>query len=372
MSAAENGPWTLGEYELHEVVSSDLVSSTYRAARSRGGSDSRRADDVALRVVRTELAPHTRAVKGFLHVNERVAAIDHPHLLRIVDVGTQQGDPLVATVWREGMPLSQLLLESAPLDPRQVLRLGGQLAEALDTVHADGIVHGNVGLQTVWIKHRRGSRMSPGAAVTGFGTTHLLAAILPELDDRAAAVDLLFVAPEQLQGEPAGPRTDQYALAGVVFTALTGTTPFRGETNNALFGAQLYTDPPRATAVRDDLDPGWDEVFARALAKDPNDRYDNCRTLLLAAGRCAPVAGQRHHAAVSRSWEPRTGSPAGQPTADAAPPRADGVRPRRRLLRLSLVVLLVMALAFLGLQFGDGLIPLGHATAAALAAGATP
>ncbi len=320
MSAVEDGPWELGAYEPHDVVLTDLVSTTSRATAARAGEGVRTGQDVALRVVHPRLSSRARAVRGFLDVNERVAAIDHPHVLRVVDVRTDQGVPMVASVWRDGRALSDLLLESAPLPVREVLRLGGQLAEGLDTVHGHGVVHGTVGPQTVWIKHRPGSRVPPSAALTGFGSTYLLGQILRDIDDDPASVDLLFVAPEQLRGEVAGPHTDQYALACLLFTALTGTTPFRGASHHSLFAAHLWDEPPSATAVRDDLGRGWDDLFRRALAKDPQERFDNCRTLLLAAGRTA------------RSSAPGAPQPSARPTDEAPPaPRpADGdAAPRR-------------------------------------------
>jgi hypothetical protein len=292
VSAVEHGPWELGAYETHDVVLTDLVSTTSRATAARDRDGVRAGQAVALRVVHPRLATRERAVRGFLGVNERVAAIDHPHVLRVVDVTVDHGAPMVASVWRDGRALSDLLLESAPLPAREVLRLGGQVAEGLDTVHEHGVVHGTVGPQTVWVKHRRGSRVPPSAALTGFGSTYLLGQILREIDDEPASVDLLFVAPEQLQGEVAGPRSDQYALACLLYTALTGTTPFRGGSHHSLFAAHLWDDPPLATAARDDLAPAWDDLFRRALAKRPQDRFDNCRTLLLEAGRCTrPAAG---------------------------------------------------------------------------------
>ncbi|MBW3604708.1 MAG: serine/threonine protein kinase [Actinobacteria bacterium] len=347
MSAAPQQPRSFAGYDLHEVAVADLVSSTCRA--SPVSDEGARGEDVALRVVHQRLIRHRRAVDGFLHVNNRVAAIDHPHMLRLTDVGADGGVPYAASVWRDGIPLSALLLESAPLDTRDVLRLGGQLAEALDTVHGRGIVHGTVGLPSVWIKRRRASRVPPSAALTAFGTSHLLAPILDTIEDDEASVELLFIAPEQLHGEPAGPAADQYALACVLFTALTGTTPFRGDSNNELFGAHLFTEPPDATAVRDGLDPAWNDVFGRALAKDPAERFENCRTLLLAAGRCAHGAGGRPRPAATSPRPQAAGKVPVTPVAST-----DDVASswwRRRLLRIVLTVALLVMLAVLAMLF---------------------
>jgi serine/threonine protein kinase len=326
------GSSAFGGYVLHDVVASDLVTTTYRATPEGSG----RPGDVALRLVDERLAGQSRAVKGFLHVNQRIAEIDHPHVLRVVDLGRHGGVPYAATAWRDGLRLADLLLEAAPLDIADVLRLGGQLAEALDTTHDHGIVHGTVGLATVWIRRRPGSRVPPAAALTAFGTSHLLAPLLPDLDDEAAAVELLFVAPEQLRGHPAAPASDQYALGCLMFTALTGTTPFRGETNSDLFGAHLFGEVPAATAARPGLDPAWDDVFARALAKDPDERYDNCRTLLLAAGRCS-------------SRRPTRPAPATLPVVTASPrvddePAGEGSRWPLRVVLIALLLLMLLVI----------------------------
>ena len=334
--AVPDEPSTFGAYRLADVVVSDLVSVTYRASPL---GDPQRGD-VALRLVADRVRGNSRAVKGFLHVNQRIAEVDHPHLLQVVDVGTHDGTPYTATAWRNGLLLADLLLESAPLDAADTVRLCGQLAEALDTAHANGIVHGTVGLSTVWIKRRPGGRVPPSAALTGFGTSHLLAPIIHEVEDAEADRELLFVAPEQLNGEPAGPAADQYALACTMFTMVTGTTPFRGESNNDLFGAHLFSAPPAASSVREGLAAGWDEVFATALAKDPNDRYDNCRTLLLAAGQQTRRTGGRP------SQRAETGEKVER---QPVPVRVeidedDDDESRRRTLRIVLLVLLVLAL----------------------------
>ncbi|HEX6257370.1 MAG TPA: serine/threonine-protein kinase [Euzebyales bacterium] len=321
-------PTSLGTYTLQSVVGSDLTTTTYRAIDDVG-------TPVALRVVDDAVAGHARAVKGFLHVNRRVSAVAHPHLLTVVDQGTVGGTPYAATTWRDGVSLGDLLLEAAPLDIDDALRLGGQLAEALDAIHHHGIVHGTVGLPSVWIRRRPGSRVPPSAAVTGFGTSHLLGPVLQGVEDDPAAPDLLFVAPEQLQGQPAGPASDQYALACILYTALTATTPYQGETNNDLFGAHLFGQARPITELRQDLDDRWDALFARALSKDPEERYDNCRTLLLEAGRC----GRRRPAREVSSARPVAVS--------AADDVAEFEPAPRRTLRIVLIVLLLVVLGLL-------------------------
>jgi serine/threonine protein kinase len=337
-------PTSFGAYTLRSVVGTDLTTTTYRAVDDAGAP-------VALRVVDDAVAAHPRAVKGFLHVNHRVADVAHPYLLTVVDRGTVAGVPYAATTWRDGLSLGDLFLEAAPLAVDDALRLCGQLAEALDALHGHGIVHGTVGLPSVWIRRRPGSRVPPSAALTSFGTSHLLGPVLHTVEDDEAARDLLFVAPEQLQGQPAGPASDQYALACILYTALTAMTPYRGDTNNDLFGAHLFGEARPVTELVEHLDERWDALFARALSKDPEERFDNCRTLLLEAGRCG------------RRRPPPVASPA-RPVVVASDADVSEFEPApRRTLRLVLVVLL---LAVLGLLAAVQLGALGDSGGAAL------
>jgi len=338
-------------HALHEVAVRDLVSTTYRATSIGPTERPVTSQLVALRVIGDGFAGRRDAVDRFLHANGEVSAIDHPHVLRVIEVGRHRSRPYVASVWRDGMPFEHLLATHAPLPVWVVLRLGGQLAEALDTLHGHGIVHGTVGVRSVWIKSRRRGQPSVSAAVTSFGTGHLLGAALRNAGDADAATDVFCAAPEQVRDGRTDPCSDQYALACLLFMALTGAPPFAAPTNKALFRAHASTVPPLISGRRPDLDAAWDEVFRRALDKDPGARFENCRTLMREAGRCAPP-GDRGPASSS----PTTG-PAGRvagpvagvagPVAQPAGPVAQPKRARRPWLRGALVGLLIAVVAVL-------------------------
>lgn len=316
----------------------DLVSTTYRATPVRTDERPVMSQLVALRVIGDGLLAEPRAVQGFLRANERVSTVDHPHVLRVVDVGEHQSRPYVASVWRDGVPMDQLLADHAPLPVWVVLRFGGQLAEALDTLHGHDIVHGTIGVRSVWVKSRRRGQPSSSVAVTSFGTGHLLAAALRNAGDADATRDLLCVAPEQVRDARTDAFSDQYALACLLFMALTGAPPFVAPTNKDLLREHLSTAPPAVSGMRPELDPAWDEVFSRALDKDPQARFENCRTLVRAAGRCAsPDAGGQVQAAVAPA-SPSVGDDAAVPV---SPPQPQ--RPRRRWLRGALMACLLIA-----------------------------
>lgn len=349
MTGQPSGVKRFGQHALHDVAMRDLVSTTYRATPVGTSERSATSQLVALRVIGDGLAADQDAVDGFLRVNGSVSTVDHPHVLRVVDVGRHQSRPYVASVWRDGVPIDQLLAGHAPLPIWVVLRLGGQLAEALDTLHSHDIVHGTVGVRAVWIKSRRRGQPSSSAAVTSFGTGHLLGAALRNAGDADAASDLFCVAPEQVQDGRTDAFSDQYALACLLFWALTGAPPITATTNKALFRAHTFAVPPAVTSMRPDLDPAWDQVLRRALDKDPSARFENCRTLVRAAGRCAqPDDGAQ--ALTPPVWARGSKPAAGGPVSVPQPDRT-GHGGLRRALVGCLVVAVVVVLVLLVIQW---------------------
>lgn len=324
----------------------DLVSTTYRATPTGTAERSATSQLVALRVIGDGLMIAQDAADGFLRTNSRVSKVDHPHLLRVIDVGRHEERPYVASVWRDGVPLEQLLASHAPLPMWVVLRLGGQLAEALDTLHSHDIVHGTLGVRSVWIKTRRRGQPASNAVVTSFGTGHLLGAALRNAGDADAASDLFCLAPEQLRDGRTEPSSDQYALACLLFMALTGAPPFAAPTNKALFREHLSAVPPSVGSVHPELDPAWDDVFSRALDKDPSARFENCRTLLRAAGRCAASDDGKQKAP---AWS-ATSEPAAEVPVSVARPNPPRRRWLRNVLAGCLVVVVVIMLTLVAMQ----------------------
>jgi serine/threonine-protein kinase len=354
VTAEANVPSRFGRFALHELVQRDLVSATYRASIEPGSGEPHLHQQVALRIADDGLARHERAAEGFLRANRRVAALDHAHLLRVVDVGRAEGLPYVATMWRDGVALGDLL-DGPHVPVWAALRMAGQLAEALDTVHEHQLVHGTVGMRTVWVKHRRRDQHAASALLTGFGTGYLLASLLQRAEDPGDVTDVLCVAPEQLLGEVAEPATDQYALACLLYTLLTGTPPFPGDTAQDVFAGHLDLAPPRATDGRGDLDPAWNDVFDRALAKRPSQRFDNCRMLVRAAADCTPPRDEELRQTSAAAWMPRTmRPPEPDPFPHAPIVEEPDERPRRRhvVVMMAIATLLVAVLTVVAVRAG--------------------
>ena len=181
------------------------------------------------------------------------------------------------------------------------LRTLAQVADALDAAHRRGLVHRDVKPANILLDDER------HAYLTDFGISKQLSSQSTATEQVVGTLD--YMAPERIRGERADGRTDQYALACVLYECLTGTPPFRRETEAETMWAHMQGEPPAVPGH-----PELDTVIAKGLAKDPDDRYDTCTALIDAA---RPPAGARR------------AQPAGAPE-DAAPPERD---PRRRARR---------------------------------------
>ncbi|NMO89019.1 serine/threonine protein kinase [Actinomycetospora sp. TBRC 11914] len=289
------------------------MSTVYRA------TDTRLDRRVALKVIDPALAGDDEFRARFLDEARNTSAVDHPHVVPLYDVDRAPGPGgeerlYIAMRFVDGRDLASLI-GGRPLAPERALRLLDQVADALDAVHAHGLVHLDVKPANVLVEGRAGSEH---AYLADFGLTHRGAT-----GHRTGAGDFLgsptYAAPEHLRGEPVDARTDLYSLGCVLFTCLTGRAPYRG-TVTEVIDAHLAGQVPAATAVLATAAAGApplgrevDELVRRALAADPAARPGSARELVAAA-----------RAALARRPGPPRHPREGNPGAD----RATGSSPR--------------------------------------------
>jgi len=249
--------------------------------------DTRLDRDVAVKLLPPMLAANPQFRARFEREAKSVSALNHPHICAIHDVGsaTIKGEELHYLVLElvDGESLAQRLAKG-PLPLPDVLRLGAQVAQALDAAHRAGIVHrdlkpGNVMLTRAGAKlldfglaARPGDGPDPVAAQSSLHTE-----AKPLTEQGTIVGTFQYMAPEQLEGQAADARTDIFALGAVLYEMATGRRAFEGKTRTSLIAAIVSSEPPPISSVQGMSPPALDHVVRKCLEKDPEDRWQSAR-----------------------------------------------------------------------------------------------
>jgi serine/threonine protein kinase len=258
-------------YRLVEQVGRGGMAMVFRA------QDERLGRPVALKILPPELAADGEFRERFARESRAAAALDDPHIIPVYEAGQDGGVLFIAMRYVSGGDVRTALRRSGPMSIARTTSIISPVASALDTAHAAGLLHRDVKPANILIDAR--PRRPDHVYLSDFGlakstTAAPTAASLTGTGVFLGTVD--YMSPEQLQAKPVDGRTDQYALACTAFELLAGAPPFRRDDIAAGIAAQIFDPPPTLSALRPDLPPGIDRVFATALAKSPQDRFPGC------------------------------------------------------------------------------------------------
>jgi tRNA A-37 threonylcarbamoyl transferase component Bud32/streptogramin lyase len=227
---------------------------------------------VALKLLAPELAEDERFRERFLRESKIAASLDHPSIVPVYDAGEAEGQLFIAMRYVVGSDVEHLLRETGGLEPKRALQLAGQLADALDFAHARGLVHRDVKPSNALLDSNEHVYLSD------FGLTK-------SASDRNAATatgrivgTIDYAAPEQIEGRTVDGQADVYSLGCLLYECLSGQVPYPRDSELAVLWAHLHDPIPRMPRY-----PALDAVIAKALAKDPDQRFQSCRELVEAA-----------------------------------------------------------------------------------------
>jgi YVTN family beta-propeller protein len=260
-----------GAYMLGPVVGRGGMGVVYQAQHVHLGRT------VALKLLAPELSRSEDFRARFLRESRLAAELDHPGIVTVYDAGEVNDVLFIAMRFVRGTDLAALIQQRGPLPPDETLSILHQVATALDAAHASGLVHRDVKPANVMIEGQR-------CYLADFGLTKRASSDSMQLTAAGQFLGTVdYVAPEQIEGRPTDGRADQYALGCVLFECLTGSRPYPRDSQVAIIFAQLREPPPRPCELRPDLPPAIDMVVAKAMAKDPIERYSTCAEFVAAA-----------------------------------------------------------------------------------------
>jgi TolB-like protein/Flp pilus assembly protein TadD len=313
---------TLGPYKIVAPLGAGGMGEVYRA------HDTRLGRDVAIKVLSPHLAARPDVRARFEREARTISQLNYPHICTLYDIGRQEGTDYLVMELLEGETLAHRL-EKGPLPVADVLRLGGQIATALDAAHRAGVVHrdlkpGNVMLTKAGAKLMDFglARAASVAAAPGL-LTESPTVSRPLTQEGHIVGTFQYMAPEQLEGREADARSDIWALGCVLYEMVTGKRAFEGASQASLTAAIMDREPQLITELQPVTPPVLERAVHQCLAKDPDERWQSAGDL-----------------ARELTWIAEARSRAGAPTLVAAS--------SRRFRRLAWAGMLVAAVAVAG------------------------
>jgi serine/threonine-protein kinase len=348
-------------YELGETLGYGGMSEVHR------GMDTRLGRDVAVKVLRADLARDPQFQLRFRREAQNAAALNHPAIVAVYDTGEVQSDfgplPYIVMEYVEGQTLREIVKTQGPISQQRVIEVMADVCAALDFSHKHSIIHRDVKPANIMI-NRAGA-----VKVMDFGIARALGEGQNVTQTAAVIGTAQYLSPEQARGEAVDARSDVYAAGCVLFELLTGEPPFTGDTPVAVAYQHVREDPRRPSELNPQVSPALDSIVLKALSKNPANRYQSAAEMRADLVRVR--AGQAPLAPTVMSEDERTALLASPPTGHtrringtrhvpALPPEAawdDDLPERRTRRRVAIGVasaLMVALVAFVGYLIFSG------------------
>jgi serine/threonine-protein kinase len=276
----------LGPYEIVAAIGAGGMGEVYRAR------DTRLNRDVAIKVLPEHLAGDPQALGRFESEAKAVAALCHPNILVLHDIGSANSTNYAVTELLEGETLRERL-SRGPVPWRKAAEYGAAIAQGLAAAHSRGIVHQDIKPANIFLT-------SDGRVkILDFGLAQVRSAP-SESDDtvplteasRTVLGTIGYMSPEQVRGEPAQPASDIFALGCVLYEMVTGRRAFSGKSATEIMAAVLKEDPPAVGDSGKASSPELNRVIERCLAKSPAQRFHSAEDLAFALASLSTSSGQ--------------------------------------------------------------------------------
>jgi eukaryotic-like serine/threonine-protein kinase len=271
-----------GRYDVLSRIGSGGMADVYLA------QDQLLGRQVALKLLQHRFAEDQEFVERFRREASSAAGLSHPHVVAVFDRGEWDGTYYIAMEYLPGRTLKAVVREQGPMDPASAIEIVIQILLAAKFAHQRGIIHRDLKPHNVILDDEGRVKVTDfGIARAGASDMTLTGSIMGTAQ---------YLSPEQAQGQTVSETSDIYAVGIVLYELLTGAVPFDGETAVSIALQQVSAQPPPPSLLNPAVSPQLDAVVARALAKDPRERFVDAAEFILAlqsarAGVPAPLTG---------------------------------------------------------------------------------
>ena len=270
----------LGPYEVIAPLGSGGMGEVYRAR------DSRLNRDVAIKIIPPSVAEHPEALARFERESRAVAALSHPNILTIYDVGQSNGQPYAVMELLEGETLGARI-GHAPMPVRKAVDIAAQIARGLAAAHDKHISHRDLKPENVFLTSTGSVKildfgLARGGAEPSELTRFDSPTVAPETTPGTVLGTVGYMSPEQVRGEPTDHRTDIFSLGCVLYEMLTGRRAYRRDTAAETMSAILRDEPEDPATFNVNVAPAVLRTLRRCLEKRPQERFESARDLAFA------------------------------------------------------------------------------------------
>src|SRR6202047_4691031 len=279
----------LGPYEILSALGAGGMGEVYRARDPRLGRE------VAIKVLPAGSAGDSERMRRFEQEARATAALSHPNILAVFDIGSQDNSPYIVSELLEGETLRARLI-SGPLPVRKAVDYALQTARGLTAAHDHGIFHRDLKPENLFIT------CDGHVKILDFGLAKLTMpelgapglsaeATLDSVTGRGALLGTLgYMSPEQCRGAAVDARSDLFSFGAVLYEMLSGSRAFRGDTTADTISSILKEEPPDLSATGRDVPPLLERIVHHCLEKDPAARFQSARDIAFALEPQSPVS----------------------------------------------------------------------------------